>query len=82
MLDSERGVVQADGVAAAPLERDELVDRAVAVDDEVRAAPGRSPNSTSGAFAANVFHVEEYEVVAVKCSTMTFGSRSRATGEP
>ena len=44
--------------------------------------PGRSPNSTSGAFAANVFQAEEYDVVAVKCSTITFGSRSRATGSP
>ena len=40
VLDPDRGLVEPDRVAAAPLERDELVDRAVAVDQEVRADAG------------------------------------------
>ena len=39
MLDPDRDVVQPDGVAAHDVERDELVDRSVAVDDEMRARP-------------------------------------------
>ena len=49
VLDADRGPVEADGVAADRRQRDELVDRAVAVDHEVRArsrqlaaAPGRA----------------------------------------
>ena len=40
MLDPERDVVEPDGVPAHPLQPHELVDRAVAVDDEVRAHAG------------------------------------------
>ena len=41
LLDPDRRPVQADGVTAADAERDELVDRAVAVDHEVRAVAGK-----------------------------------------
>ena len=41
VLDPDRGVVEPDRVAAAPAQRDELVDRAVAVDQEVRADAGQ-----------------------------------------
>ncbi|HKH16087.1 MAG TPA: hypothetical protein VKA57_01070, partial [Solirubrobacteraceae bacterium] len=40
VLDPDRAVVEPDGVAAAPAQRDELVDRAVVVDEEVRADSG------------------------------------------
>ena len=40
VLDPDRGVVEPDGVPAAPAQRDELVDHAVAIDDEVRADAG------------------------------------------
>jgi hypothetical protein len=40
VLDPDRAVVQPDRVPAAPAERDELVDRAVAIDQKVRADAG------------------------------------------
>ena len=57
VLDPDRRVVEADRVAAHEPQRDELVDRAVAVDDEVRAESGSSCSSGSGASGAKVFRV-------------------------
>ena len=47
------------------VERDELVDRPVAVDQEVRARPGSSPSSGSGASDEKVFHDDANELAAV-----------------
>ena len=44
--------------------------------------PGRSPSSTSGALAANVLNAEENVPEAVKCATITFGSRSATVLTP
>ena len=46
VLDPDRGLVEPDHVPAAHVERDELVDRAVRVDDEVRAGAGFSPGGS------------------------------------
>ena len=82
VLDADRHVVEPDRVAAAHLSGTSwwiVPSRSMR---KCAHTPGRSPSSTSGALAANVFHAELYVVLAVKCWTITLGSRSRATGSP
>ena len=54
VLDADRAVVEPDGVAAAQLQRDELVDGPVRVDQEVRADAGQLAELDVGALSANV----------------------------
>ena len=71
---------------AADVERHQLVDRPFFSITNCEQVPGFSPRFA--AFEANVFHVAEYELLAVKCSTITRGrsvdvaARSAASSTP
>ena len=65
VLDPDRRPVEPDGVPARCVELDELVDRAVAIDDEVRARPRQLVQLGVRDVGANVLHADEKLVVAV-----------------
>ncbi len=65
MLDPDRGVVQADRVPAHDVQRYQLMDDPVLVDDEVGARSRQLVNSESGTSGANVLNVDWKSGVSV-----------------